>query len=184
MHATEGSLQSTQTTGPAPLLPGIGNDSDGGPLARELLTIRMLRLLDVLTRSGSLAYPRISGFSDFEWRVLARVCETPPLSINDLGILLHRGVAQVSRTVKKLVRVGLLHRTHSGGGPGVAITPTDLGRTVYEPLVELARQRNAEIVTGLSPEDLQTLDRCVTVMMRNSLAQLGREHELRAAQKS
>ncbi|HEY4211271.1 MAG TPA: MarR family transcriptional regulator [Steroidobacteraceae bacterium] len=173
MRATEGSL-----------VPGIGNDSDGGPLARELLMIRMIHLLDVVTRSGSLAYPRISGFSDFEWRVLARACETPPLSINDLGILLHRGVAQVSRTVKKLVRAGLLHRTHCGGGPGVAITPTDLGQTVYEPLVELARQRNAELVSGLSTDDLRTLDHCVRVMMRNSLAQLSREHELRAEQKS
>jgi len=155
-------------------------DIEGGPLSRELLTIQLIRLADFIGRSGRIAFPRTSGFSDFEWRVLAWACETPPLSINDLSALVHRGAAQVSRTVQKLVTAGLLRRASRAGGPGVSITATPLGATVYGPLVALARQRNAEIIEGLSEVDLRTMERCVSVMTRNALALLARDQALQS----
>jgi DNA-binding MarR family transcriptional regulator len=151
-----------------------------GPLSRELISLRLMRLVDFLNRSASRAFPRVSGLSDFEWRAVAWVCETPRLSVNDLSARLHRGVAQVSRTVKKLVAAGLLHRANRTGGPGVLITPTRLGRTVYGPLERLARQRNAAIVAGLSATELEVLDHCITIMTANALAQLAREQRLQA----
>jgi len=155
-------------------------DIEGGPLSRELLTIKLIRLVDFIGRSGRIAFPRTSGFSDFEWRVLAWACETPPLSINDLSALVHRGAAQVSRTVQRLVAAGLLRRASRAGGPGVSITATPLGVTVYGPLVTLARQRNAEIIRGLSQEDLRVLERCVSLMTRNALALLARDQQLQS----
>lgn len=151
-----------------------------GVLSRELISLRVLALVDFMNRSRSLAYPRASGFSDFEWRVLARVCESPGTSINDLASLLHRGVAQVSRAVKRLVAAGVLHRQSRAGGPGVSITPTRLGRTIYGPLVALARERNAAIIAGLTKEELGTLEHCISVMIDNAMAQLSRELELQA----
>ena len=164
------------------LHPVLQRSAEGGPLARELTSLRLFRLVDFIHRSASRAFPRVSGLSDFEWRVATTVCEIPELSINELAALLHRGVAQVSRTVKKLVAVGLLHRANRTGGPGVLITPTSLGRTLHGPLAELARQRNAAIVAGLTPEELRVLDRCITIMTTNALAQLAREEQ--AAQAS
>jgi DNA-binding MarR family transcriptional regulator len=147
-------------------------------LSRELLTVKLVRLVDFLSRAAALAFPRVSGLSDFEWRVVAWSCETPGLSINDLAALLHRGAAQVSRTVKKLVAAGLLARASRRGGPGVLISPTPLGRTVYGPLAALARQRNAEIIAGLAPRQIRLLERCIATMMANVLAQLGREQQM------
>ena len=158
---------------PAPLRRG----DEGGPLSRELISLRLVRLVDFIHRSASRAFPRASGLSDFEWRVAALVCEMPQLSINDLAALLHRGVAQVSRTVKKLVAAGLLHRTNRTGGPGVLITPTRLCRTVYGPLEQLARQRNAAIIAGLSATELKVLEHCIEVMTANAFAQLTDEQE-------
>lgn len=151
-----------------------------GPLARELTTVRILRLAELMNRSASRAYPRISGLSDFEWRAIAMACETPGQSLNDLSARLNRGVAQVSRTVKKLVAAGLLHRASRTGGPGVQISPTRLGRTVYGPLGQLARQRNSAIIAGLSAEELKLFDHCVAIMTRNALAQLAHELQLQA----
>jgi DNA-binding MarR family transcriptional regulator len=153
---------------------------EGGPLSRELVTVKLVRLVDFLSRAAALAFPRVSGLSDFEWRVVAWSCETPGLSINDLAALLHRGPAQVSRAVKKLVAAGLLARASRGGGPGVLISPTARGRTVYGPLAALARQRNAEVITGLTPREIRLLDRFVATMTANVLAQLGREQQLQA----
>ena len=161
-----------------PAQPVLHRRDEGGPLSRELTSVRLVRLVDFMNRSASRAFPRVSGLSDFEWRVVAWVCEMPRLSINDLSTLLHRGVAQVSRTVKKLVAAGLLHRANRTGGPGVLITPTRLGRTVYGPLERLARERNTAIVAGLSAEELKVLDHCIAVMIANALAQLAREQRL------
>jgi DNA-binding MarR family transcriptional regulator len=158
--------------------PTLHRGDEGGPLSRQLLTVKLVRLVDFLSRAASLAFPRVSGLSDFEWRVVAWSCETPGLSINDLSALLHRGAAQVSRTVKKLVAAGLLDRVSRRGGPGVLVSPTRLGRTVYGPLAVLARQRNAEIVAGLTPREIRLLERCIATMMSNVLAQLGREQHL------
>lgn len=148
-----------------------------GPMARELTTVRLLRLAELVNGSASRAYPRISGLSDFEWRAIALVCETPHQSINDLAARLNRGVAQVSRTVKKLVAAGLLHRASRKGGPGVHITATRLGRTVHGPLEQLARHRNASIVAGIPGEELKILEHCIAVMTTNALAQLAQEVE-------
>ncbi|HTV78806.1 MAG TPA: MarR family transcriptional regulator [Steroidobacteraceae bacterium] len=153
-------------------------DDEDGSLMRELTTLRLLRLVDFIYRSASRAFPRASGLSDFEWRVFGLVCETPQLSINELSAVLHRGVAQVSRTVKKLVAAGLLHRANRTGGPGVRISATRLGRTVYSPLRRLARQRNAAIVAGIDAQELKILDRCIAIMTHNALAQLAIEQQL------
>jgi DNA-binding MarR family transcriptional regulator len=153
----------------------LGRGDEGGPLSRELTSVGLVRLVDFMNRSASRAFPRVSGLSDFEWRAVAMVCEMPRLSINDLSALLHRSVAQVSRTVKKLVAAGLLHRANRTGGPGVLITPTRLGRTVYGPLEQLARQRNAVIIAGLSAEEIKVLDHCIAIMTANARAQLVRE---------
>jgi DNA-binding MarR family transcriptional regulator len=160
--------------------PALHRGDEGGPLSRELLTVKLVRLVDFMSRAASLAFPRVSGLSDFEWRVVAWSCEIPGLSLNDLAALLHRGAAQVSRTVKKLVAAGLLDRVPRPGGPGVLIGPTALGRTVYGPLASLARQRNAEVIAGLAPRQLRLLERCIAAMMSNVLAQLEREQRLQA----
>jgi DNA-binding MarR family transcriptional regulator len=160
--------------------PVLHPGAEGGPLSRELLTVKLIRLVDFLSRAASLAFPRVSGLSDFEWRVVAWSCEIPGLSLNDLAALLHRGAAQVSRTVTKLVAAGLLDRVRRRGGPGVLIGPTALGRTVYGPLTNLARQRNAEIIAGITPREMRLVERCLATMMSNVLAQLEREQQLHA----
>jgi len=157
--------------------PLIRKDIEGGPLSRELVSIQVVRLADFIERSGRIAYRRYTGFLDFEWRVFIWVCETPPVSINELSALVHRGAAQVSRTVQKLVAARLLHRANRASGPTVSITPTRLGLTLYAPLVALARERDAEILDGLSAEELRVLQKCVTRMSRNAVAMLAREQQ-------
>jgi DNA-binding MarR family transcriptional regulator len=152
-----------------------GTFNSGGPLSRELTTVKLVRLVDCMYRSAQLAFPRVSGLSDFQWRVVARVNELQPLSINELSALLQRDVAQVSRAVKGMVTAGLLHRATRKGGPGVLITPTAVGRKVHGPLERLARKRNARLVNGLTKKEMQVLEHCIVVMMRNAQLQLVQE---------
>src|SRR6516164_8497429 len=100
----------------AAALPRLIKGDEGGPLSRRLVGVSLKRLVDFLHRASSLRYTRASGLSDFEWRVLAWVCEAPGQSLGSLAAHLHRGVAQTSRTVKRLVTMGLLHSRGRGGG--------------------------------------------------------------------
>jgi DNA-binding MarR family transcriptional regulator len=150
----------------------------------ELTTLRLSKLADLMNRAASLAYPRSSGLSDSECRIIAWVCEMPPFSINDLAARLHRDVAQVSRTVKKLVAAGLLHRASRRGGPGVLISPTQLGYAVFTPLAMLARQRNATVIAGLTSDEIKHLDRCIAIMTKNALKQLANEKRRQSREKA
>ena len=165
-----------------PRAPRLLHGDEGGPLSRRLVTIRVVRLVDFINRSGALAFYRTSGMSDFEWRILARVCETPPLSINELGGLLNRNVGQVSRTVKRLVAAGLLRRENRGGGPGVLITPTPRGRTVYAPLEQLAVERDASLMEGLTEGEVADLARYIERLTGNALGLLASEQALQAGE--
>ncbi len=158
--------------------PKLYKGDEGGPLSRQLVTIRIVRLVDFMNRTGALAYRRLSGLSDFEWRVLARVCETPPLSVSALAGLLNRNDGQVSRTVSRLVASRLLKRESRGGGPGVSITPTQLGQAVYAPLVERAIEGHSALVAGLSEDDLTNLSRYIEILTANALARLEGEQAL------
>jgi DNA-binding MarR family transcriptional regulator len=156
----------------------LSRGEEGGPLSRQLAHIGLQQLARLIRLGSGLLYSRVSGLSEFEWRVLARACDMPGLSINELGKVMRRGVAQVSRTVKRLVSLGLLTRENVGGGPGVAIRPTALGQEVYAPLVDLAILSERDLTRGLSEEDLKTLDRIMAVMTENALARIAREQQL------
>jgi DNA-binding MarR family transcriptional regulator len=158
-----------------------GWDPEGGPLSRRLAHINLLQLGRCIKRGSDLVYARVSGLSDFEWRVLTQVCDMPGMSINEIGVATDRGVAQVSRTVKRLVGQGLVRRHSLGGGPGVAIYPTPLGERAYAPLVDVATNSERDLTQGLSDEELTTLHHVIAVMRRNALARLAKEQGLAEA---
>lgn len=150
------------------------------PLSRQLTHFGLLRLVRIIKRGNDLVYTRVSGLSDFEWRVLTRACDTPGMSINELGVLLGRSVAQVSRSVKRLVGLGLLRRDNVGGGPGVAIRPTAKGEEAYAPLIAVALDAERELTEGLSEAEVKTLERIIAVMGENAERRLAREQQLQS----
>ena len=155
----------------------LGRGEEGSALSRRLVHIGVQQLARLIRRGAEVIYSRASGLSDFEWRILARVCDAPGRSINELGAIMDRGVPQVSRTVKRLVGLGLLRRENVGGGPGVAISPTPEGLEAYAPLVKLAEEGERELTAGLTDSDLRALDRIIKVMSENALARLARAQE-------
>lgn len=149
----------------------------GGPLSRELLTVKLIRLGDYIARAGTALYARSVTLSALEQRVLIWCCEIPPLSINELSSLVHRGAGQVSRTVRAMVEEGLLHRRAVGGGRTVAVTPTAKGRAVYAPMVVLARSRENEVVQGISAQDLRALHGLLDQLLDNAAGLLLAEED-------
>ena len=164
--------------------PRLGRGEEGGALSRRLSHIALQQLVRHIHRGSGMAYQRISGLSEFEWRILARVCDAPGLSINELGVVMGSGVGQVSRTVTRLVALGLLSRERLGGGPGVAVSPTERGMEAYAPMVRLAEASEAELVAGLTEKELKTLDRIIAVMTENALVRLAREQQAQPSRRA
>ena len=126
------------------------------------------RLVRLVKRGGDLIYSRGGGLSGFEWRVLAEVCDAPRRSINDLALESDRSVAQVSRTVKHLVELGLVEREAIPGGHRVAISPTALGLEMFDRLSCASLDRGEVLTAGITERDLAVFQRVVSIMTRNA----------------
>lgn len=122
---------------------------------RGLLTVRIINLLDLLRRSGTLANKREFGLSGMEWRIMAQVGEHAPLSLNDLAELLSLDRGQLSRAVKAMVERRLLDRKRRPGGPAIMITLTEGGRALYVRMIELAVARNRFLVGDIPDEEIE-----------------------------
>jgi DNA-binding MarR family transcriptional regulator len=122
---------------------------------RGLLTVQIVGLLELLRRSGTLANQREFGLSRIEWRIMAQVGGSPPLSLNELAELAGLDRGQLSRTVKAMAQRGLLISKRRPGGPAIVITLSDEGRAVHDRMVTLAIERNRFIVGDLPDETLE-----------------------------
>jgi len=139
----------------------------------NLLTPRLLTLLNLLRRSASLTYRRTCDLSDFEWRIMAQAGEHACLSLNDLAELTGQDRGQLSRGVKGLCERGLLLRNRRPGGPGVQIELSTEGRRVFDQMIDLATSRNADLASIFNEEELRFLESALdrlTAIARHQLS--------------
>jgi DNA-binding MarR family transcriptional regulator len=137
--------------------------------------MRIIGLLDLLRRSGTLANRREFGLSGMEWRIMTQVGEHAPLSLNGLAGLLNLDRGQLSRAVKAMVQRGLLDRKRKPGGPAIVITLTDEGKALHVRMVDLAFARNTFLVGDLSQEEIERLDTALVSLQERAVALLERE---------
>ena len=161
------------STQPAPA--EQGPDSSRHGILRELLTVRISSLSELLRRSSTLANRRETGLSWIEWRVMAQAFEHAPLSLNDLAELLNLDPGQVSRAVKGMASRGLLCRERRPGGPAVMITGTAAGKVLHARMVDLAIARNAFLVSEIPSEEIEQVIRVLDAVRGRAQLRLERE---------
>lgn len=140
-----------------------------------LLTIRIIDLLELLRRSGTLANRREFGASSIEWRIMSVVGGHAPLSLNDLAELLALDTGQVSRAVKGLAERGLLLRKRKPGGPSIVITFTSEGEQLHARMVDLAVARNAFLVRDIPAEEIDRVAGVLDLLRERAAALLEME---------
>lgn len=157
--------------------------NEGDNPLRGLLTIRIIGLLDLLRRSGTLANRREFNLSGVEWRIMAQVGSArAPLSLNDLAEQMGLDRGQLSRAVKAMVERGLLHRRRRPGGPAIMISLTEEGAALHVRMTELAAQRNQFLVGDVPEEEIERVARVLEVITRKAQLLLQREREIGGAQ--
>jgi len=148
---------------------------------RGVFTFRIISLLDLLRRSGTLAHRRSFDLSGIEWRIMSQVGDHAPLSLNDLADLLNLDRGQVSRAVKAMKERGLLSSRRRPGGPAIDITLSDEGKALHEQMVALAIERNEFLVGDIPDDEIARVSEVLDRVKQKAQILLDRERAAGAA---
>ena len=142
---------------------------------RSRIVAPMLTLSAYFSRSGALAFKRLTGLSSFEAFVLSEIGLNPPIDWGTLVAALARDHSQAGRTVTALMERGLVEREGKPGRRHGRFFPTEEGARLFEVIHEAGRQRSAFLLAPLAAEQrarfLATFDK----VRRNATSQLDRE---------
>lgn len=131
----------------------------GGVELERTVTHRLHQLQKLTDRASQVAYLEQAGLPLSEGRCLSAVGSFSPLSVNDLAARANLDKAQASRAAQSLVDQGLVRKQASEvDGRGVVLTLTADGEGAWRRVMKVIRDRNAEIVACLSPEERRSLD--------------------------
>jgi DNA-binding MarR family transcriptional regulator len=152
---------------------GIGAQAAEKP--SDMVSSKVIRLANMLRRSGTLVYGRKFGLSQVEWRVLALVGEHAPITLNALAELMGLDKGQISRGVSALVTRNLLLREYRRNGRGIAITLGPHGAELHRELMTAAIERNRLLLDGMSKAEASEFFKILDRLTKLAQAILARE---------
>jgi DNA-binding MarR family transcriptional regulator len=158
--------------------PGRELDAKAGErvtIDRSRIISPLLTLSAYFSRSGSLAFKRLTGLSSFEAFVLSEIGMDPPIEWSTLVKTLARDHSQAGRTVTALMERGLVEREGKPGRRHGRFYPSEEGARLFEVIHEAGRQRSTFLLAPLAADQrarfLATFDK----VRRNATSQLERE---------
>jgi DNA-binding MarR family transcriptional regulator len=155
--------------------PFEGKPGEKVVIDRSRIISPLMTLSAYFSRSGALAFKRLTGLSTFEAFVLSEIGMKPPIDWAELVAALARDHSQAGRTVNSLMERGLVGREGRPGRRHGRFFPSDEGARLFEVIHEAGRQRSAFLLAPLAADQrarfLATFDK----VRRNAASQLERE---------
>jgi DNA-binding MarR family transcriptional regulator len=158
--------------------PGKGFDGKPGEKAvidRSRIVSPLMTLSAYFSRSGALAFKRLTGLSTFEAFVLSEIGMSPPIDWAELVAARARDHSQAGRTVNALMARGLVKREGKPGRRHGRFYPSEEGARLHAVIHEAGRQRSTFLLAPLAADQrarfLATFDK----VRRNATSQLERE---------
>lgn len=142
---------------------------------RSRVIAPLMTLSAYFSRSGALAFKRLTGLSTFEAFVLSEIGMAPPIEWNALVAALARDHSQASRTVKALIERGFVERE---GGPGRRhgrFFPSKEGARLHKVIHDAGKQRSDFLLAPLAADQRSRFLGTFDKIRRNATAQLERE---------
>ena len=122
---------------------------------RDLLSFKLHRVANLLSRGAELRYRREFGVSLWEWRTIAFLGQLAQAASIDKG--------QMSRVVTGLAkRRMVLREAHPGDGRGVRLTLSKLGRRIYSGLIRAAAERDKMVRNCLSEREAKVFEHALS----------------------
>lgn len=168
-----------QAQGPrAAELPGRGIEAKAGErivIDRTRVIAPLMTLSAYFSRSGALAFKRLTGLSSFEAFVLSEIGNDPPVDWSTLVATLDRDHSQAGRTIGSLMERDLVEREGNPGRRHGRFLPSRKGWRLHKVIQDAGRERSAFLLAPLAADQrarfLETFDK----IRRNAVAQLERE---------
>ncbi len=142
---------------------------------RSRIISPLMTLSAYFSRSGALAFKRLTGLSTFEAFVLSEIGMDPPIDWASLVAALARDHSQAARTVKALVERGLVKREGKPGRRHGRFYPSAEGAKLHAIIHEAGRQRSAFLLAPLEADQRSRFLATFDKVRRNAVAQLARE---------
>ncbi|PZW48674.1 MarR family transcriptional regulator [Humitalea rosea] len=126
---------------------------------KDLLSYRVHRLANALSRGAATRYRREFDVSLMEWRTLALLGGFSPMPLKGLSRQSGLDKAQASRTVSALVTRGLvLREVGREDAREVTLRLSPAGEVLYDGLMRAARARDELFLGALAPEERRVLE--------------------------
>jgi DNA-binding MarR family transcriptional regulator len=144
-------------------------------LDRTRIISPLMTLSSYFSRSGSLAFKRLTKLSNFEAWVLNEIGMRAPIQWNDLVERLDRDHSQAGRTINSLLKRGLIVREGKPGRRHGRFTTSSEGEKLYQVIQEASRSRSAFLMAPLSKDERESFLGTFDKIKRNAVIQLERE---------
>lgn len=138
-----------------------GNESLGAPIELEFFFPYRISVFNLAIRK-SLArlYVARCNISIYEWRCMAVLGSYQPMSANDVCARTNMDKVQVSRAIAKLQKAGLVSRkTDNSDRRFSSLRLTAKGQGIYNEIVPMALEREAELLAVVTEEELDSFNR-------------------------
>jgi DNA-binding MarR family transcriptional regulator len=151
------------------------------PTIRELLSYRLHRVANLLSRGAELRYRREFGVSLWEWRTVALLGgAAEPQSLNDLARAAGMDKGQMSRVVSGLTGRKLVFReVDAEDGRGIRLSLTASGKALYQKLIRAAAERNDAFVGCLTARERASLEAIMTKLAQEARGFIQKEKHAR-----
>jgi DNA-binding MarR family transcriptional regulator len=147
------------------------------PTIRELLSYRLHRVANLLSRGAELRYRREFGVSLWEWRSVALLGGAgEPQSLNELARAAGMDKGQMSRVVSGLTKRRIVFReTDANDGRGIRLSLTRPGKALYQKLSRAAAERNSAFLGCLSARERACLEQAMTKLAHEARSFIQKE---------
>ncbi|MCC6212211.1 MAG: MarR family transcriptional regulator [Burkholderiales bacterium] len=148
---------------------------------RELLSYRLHRVANLLSRGAELRYRRQFGVSLWEWRAVALLGgAAQPQSLTDLARAAGIDKSQMSRVVAGLTRRRIVLRgADENDGRGIRLSLSAAGRSLYLKLIRAAAERNDAFLGCLSAQERRCLEQAMRKLAHEARGLIQRERHAR-----
>jgi DNA-binding MarR family transcriptional regulator len=151
------------------------------PTIRELLSYRLHRVANLLSRGAELRYRREFGVSLWEWRTVALLGGArEPQSLNELARAAGMDKGQMSRVVSGLTQKKIIRReTDANDARGIRLSLTRSGRSLYQKLINAAAERNSAFLGCLSAKERACLEQAMIKLAHEARSFIQEEKRVR-----
>jgi DNA-binding MarR family transcriptional regulator len=127
---------------------------------KELFSFRLNVLAHMSSKIAALVNEQEFELDSREWRIIGLLGAFSPFSLQALAREVNVDKSQASRIVSSLIQRGLLQRgADQTDGRGVQLSLTPQGRAIYRKVFPKAVKRNEALLSVLSENDRQCLER-------------------------